>query len=425
MDKVDEHLTDIERYARYVNEELGRRAEICATTDLEMALEEADYVVAAIEVDRYLYWSQDFHIPRRYGFRQVYGENGGPGGLFHALHNMGPTIESARAMEQVCPDAPLLNYTNPEHKLCEAVTRLTGVQAIGLCHGVFMGQKQIARILELPEEELETAACGINHFTWFQKVRERKTGEDLYPRLREMERKGDWLSNWHESGWRAFCFDGSGSGLRRQLTTSASTSAGPRSSWPATCSTSTTRWTESPRRRARSRSSCTRSAETRRPGRGGDGTRTKTAGGCAATGFGRAGGADHGGAELRPAAGIWLRSTLPTEERCPICRTKWWSKFRLWWMDRGYTGARWSPCPRPSRPAATGQHPQASGGGVLRALEGEVAPGNFAGSNGRFLPPGGRPSWRRCCGCRENWYQSSSDHRSRQRVCCILDILAR
>lgn len=200
MDKVREPLVDIERYAQCVREQTGREAQITATTDLEAALKEADFVVVAIEVNRYLYWSQDFHIPRHYGFRQVFGENGGPGGLFHALRNMGPTIEIARAMERLCPEALLLNYTNPEHKLCEAISRLTSVQAVGLCHGVFMGQRQVAHILDMPVEALETAACGMNHFTWFQTIRDRRTGEDLYPRLRQAEREGDWLSDWHEIG---------------------------------------------------------------------------------------------------------------------------------------------------------------------------------------------------------------------------------
>ena len=200
MDKVAEPLVNVERYARYVKEQTGRKAEISATTDLEAALKNADFVVTAIEVNRYLYWSQDFHIPRKYGFRQVFGENGGPGGLFHALRNMGPTIEIAQAMERLCPEALLLNYTNPEHKLCEAVSRLTSIEAVGLCHGVFMGQRQIAYILDVPIETLDTAACGMNHFTWFQKIRDRQTGEDLYPRLRQAEREGDWLADWHEIG---------------------------------------------------------------------------------------------------------------------------------------------------------------------------------------------------------------------------------
>ena len=206
MDRVAENLVDIKAYARHVSKRLGRAAEITATTDLEVALRGAAFVVTAIEVDRYLYWSQDFHIPRKYGFRQVYGENGGPGGLFHALRNMGPTIHIARTMERLCPSAPMLNFTNPEHKLCEAVSRLTSVQAVGLCHGVFMGREQIASMLGISDDDLDTSACGINHFTWFQSIRDRRTGEDLYPRLREVEREGDWLHLWHEIGLSRILF---------------------------------------------------------------------------------------------------------------------------------------------------------------------------------------------------------------------------
>lgn len=200
MDKVAQHLVDAKRYAHYVIEQLGIKAEVTATTSLQDALDGARFVVSAIEVNRFLYWSQDFHIPRKYGFRQVFGENGGPGGLFHALRNMTPTIEIARTMERLCPDAWLINFTNPEHKLCEAVSRLTNIRVVGLCHGFFMGLEQIARILGIPPEEIDAVACGINHFTWFQKIRHRCTGEDLYPRLREAEREGDWLSDWHEIG---------------------------------------------------------------------------------------------------------------------------------------------------------------------------------------------------------------------------------
>lgn len=198
MDSVQQHLPEVEAHARDVARRLERRAPIAATTDLAQALDGADFVITAIEVNRYLYWAQDFHIPRQYGFKQPYGENGGPGGLFHALRNMGPTIQIARAMERLCPGALLINYTNPEHRLCEAIARLTKVRAVGLCHGVFMGRRQIAAMLQIDEDHLDTAACGINHFTWFQSVRDRRTGQDLYPQLRQIEQRGDWLADWHE-----------------------------------------------------------------------------------------------------------------------------------------------------------------------------------------------------------------------------------
>lgn len=206
MDIVPEHLTDIEAYACHVAGQTGTDVAVSSTTHLDEAVAGADAVVAAIEVDRYRYWSMDYHVPRRYGFRQIFGENGGPGGIFHALRNIGPMLEIALAMERHCPRAPLLSYTNPEHKLVEAISRLSAVKAVGLCHGVHMGRGQIAHILGMDVDDLDTAACGINHFTWFQRIRDRRTGEDLYPRLREMEREGDWLSDWHEIGMSRVLF---------------------------------------------------------------------------------------------------------------------------------------------------------------------------------------------------------------------------
>ncbi|MBM3492798.1 MAG: alpha-galactosidase [Armatimonadetes bacterium] len=206
VDRLEDRLAEALGYAQRVAERLGRHATIEATTELDHALDVASFVVKAIEVDRFLHWSQDFHIPRHYGFRQVFGENGGPGSLFHALRNMGPTVEIARTMERLCPEALLLSFTNPEHKLCEAVSRCTSIKAIGLCHGVFMGLHQIAGILGVPIETLDAQACGINHFTWFQHIRDRNTGEDLYPRLRAMEAEGDWLSDWHELGLARILF---------------------------------------------------------------------------------------------------------------------------------------------------------------------------------------------------------------------------
>ena len=109
-------------------------------------------------------------------------------------------VPIARAMERICQDAILLNYTNPMHKVSDAIATLSKTPCIGLCHGVWMGMEQVAYILDKPEDEMEMEACGINHFSWFQTIRDRRTGEDLYPRLREAEREGDWRADWHEIG---------------------------------------------------------------------------------------------------------------------------------------------------------------------------------------------------------------------------------
>lgn len=200
MDIVPSTLDEMESYARYVAGKLARKVSITKTTSLEQAIGGAKFVVDAIEISRDVYWAMDFHIPRKYGFKQIYGENGGPGSQFHALRNMRPIVEIAQTMERIAPDALLLNYTNPMHKLCEAVTRLTKTPTIGLCHGVWMGRGQACALLEKPVEEVEYAACGINHFTFFQVLKDKKTGKDLYPLLREAEKNADPLYDWHEIG---------------------------------------------------------------------------------------------------------------------------------------------------------------------------------------------------------------------------------
>lgn len=198
---IDQHALDVSfAFAKKAKEASGRELRLWATTDLDSALADADFVVAAIEVDRYHYWSMDFHIPRRYGFRQVYGENGGPGGMFHTLRNLGPTLHIAHRMEELCPDAWLINYTNPEAKLVEAVLKLTKIRAVGVCHGFDMGVDQIAKILGRDRSELEIAGCGLNHFGWMTSIKDKKTGEDLYPEFRKKELEAHWLANWDEVG---------------------------------------------------------------------------------------------------------------------------------------------------------------------------------------------------------------------------------
>jgi alpha-galactosidase len=200
MDIVPEHLPENEQYAHWAMEKLGRKMVVTKTTSLQDALKGASFVIVGLEVERYMYWSMDFHIPRKYGFKQVYGENGGPGSMFHALRNIGPVVEVAKQMEMLCPEAWMLNFSNPEQRLCEAVNRLTSIRAVGLCHGVFMGQHQLSEMLGIPRENLQTKACGLNHFTFFQEIKNKATGEDLYPELTRVESQAPWATQWHELG---------------------------------------------------------------------------------------------------------------------------------------------------------------------------------------------------------------------------------
>jgi len=183
-------------YAKSAAKHMKRDVKVSASTVLDEALADADFVITAIEVKRSFYWSQDWHVLRKYGFRQIFAENGGAGSMFHTLRNYKPVLDIAYAMERVCPDAFLFNFTNPEAKLVEAVLKLTKVRAVGLCHGTNMGIEQVAEMIDVKEEDIDVDACGLNHFGWFQRIEHKQTGEDLYPVLFAKERKIPWNKHW-------------------------------------------------------------------------------------------------------------------------------------------------------------------------------------------------------------------------------------
>ncbi|NIK76188.1 alpha-galactosidase [Paenibacillus castaneae] len=194
MDIDQDNVNRTYRYASEMFKAFNHNANLWQTTNLEDALTKSDFAIVAIEVDRYFYWSQDFHIPRRFGSKQIYGENGGPGSMFHTLRNLGPMLEIARMMEKVCPDAWFINYTNPEAKLVEAVSKLTSIKIVGLCHGLDMGIDQIAEFLERKPEEIGVEGGGLNHFGFFTKIWDKATGEDLYPLFHEKEKQANRLA---------------------------------------------------------------------------------------------------------------------------------------------------------------------------------------------------------------------------------------
>lgn len=200
MDIVEENLNRTYTYAAEMFEAFSHPGRIWQTTDLEKALQNADFVIVAIEVNRYHYWSQDFHIPRRFGSKQIYGENGGPGSMFHTLRNLGPMLEIARLMEKVCPDAWFINYTNPEAKLVEAISKLTSIKIVGLCHGMDYAIYQLCDFLDKKKEEIGIEGGGLNHFGFFTKIWDKETGEDLYPLFREQEQKANRLAQFDHIG---------------------------------------------------------------------------------------------------------------------------------------------------------------------------------------------------------------------------------
>jgi alpha-galactosidase len=182
-------LEDMRQFAELVKAHVGSDIEIHATTDRTEALPGASYVLTAVSIHRWELWEQDFRVPLSHGFKHPLGENGGPGALFHSLRSLELVLPICRDIERLCPDALLLNFTNPEARVLDAILHLTGVNAVGLCHGVFSAIQFISAYADIPVEQLEVTSAGINHFYTVLKAIDKGTGQDLLPglldRLRE------------------------------------------------------------------------------------------------------------------------------------------------------------------------------------------------------------------------------------------------
>jgi alpha-galactosidase len=211
VDRNADSLDIVHRLANRLNREWEAGFVITAHSHHQDALSDSQFVVNAIEVGaRENLWQKDFEIPIQYGVRQPYAENGGPGGFAHAARNIGPIIQIAHDMEQACPDAWFVNFTNPMVRICDAVNRHSNIKAVGLCHQVYAGYTMVGVALandlgiEVPEgltglhaavdqhplqhrvrEQIvplvDIRAAGLNHFTWILSIHDKRTGEDLYP----------------------------------------------------------------------------------------------------------------------------------------------------------------------------------------------------------------------------------------------------
>jgi len=177
--------------AKRLNETSGAGLIVEHTTDRRAAFDGAGFVVNATAVERSRLWKLDFEVPRKYGIRHTLGENGGPGGLFFTLRTLPLVFDIVRDMQELCPQAMFINFSNPESRIILALGKYSSVRALGLCHGIFMGQGDVARIMGLPYEQIDVWAAGINHFQCMLQIRDRATGEDLYPLLRAKEKEYD------------------------------------------------------------------------------------------------------------------------------------------------------------------------------------------------------------------------------------------
>ena len=183
MDIDTERLSLIKSFAEKLVGQYGFETRIESTTDRREALQGADYVIVTIRVGGDEASNLDLEIPARYGIKQGVGDTIGPGGIFYGLRHVPVLLDICHDMEDLCPDAWLINYTNPMAINCWAIYDYTRIKSVGLCHSVQGTAADLARYLGAPLEELSYWVAGINHMAWFLKLRWR--GRDAYPILRE------------------------------------------------------------------------------------------------------------------------------------------------------------------------------------------------------------------------------------------------
>jgi alpha-galactosidase len=181
-------LVTSEAVGRKIVDALGVPGGVESTTDLRVALEGASYVVTMFQVGGYRPSTVvDFEIPKKYGLRQTIADTLGVGGIMRGLRTVPVLLDVCKTMEEVCPDALLLNYVNPMSMLCWAVSRASTISTVGLCHSVQHTAAQLAGDIGVPLEEISYLCAGINHMAFYLRF-DRQTpdgSEDLYPLIRQ------------------------------------------------------------------------------------------------------------------------------------------------------------------------------------------------------------------------------------------------
>ncbi len=186
-----ETLGKMTELAKLLNAKAGAGLIVEQTTDRRGAFDGAGFVVNAAAIDRNRLWKLDWEVPRKYGIRHTLGENGGPGGLMFTLRTLPLVFDFVRDMQELCPQALFLNFSNPENRIILALGKYSRIRNLGLCHGIFMAQGDVAKIMGLPCDRVEVWGAGLNHSQCLLQIRDRATGEDLYPLLRAKEKGFD------------------------------------------------------------------------------------------------------------------------------------------------------------------------------------------------------------------------------------------
>lgn len=185
-DRLEESFIMVSALNNNINENRAKITKYWDIPNRKDALRGADFVVNAIQVGRYDPCTiTDFEVPKKYGLRQTIGDSYGVGGIFRALRTIPVLKEFANDMEEVCPNAWFLNYTNPMAMLSGYMQRYTGIKTVGLCHSVQGCSRGLLNNLDIDfDEPIKEKIAGVNHMGWLLEIYN-ADGTDLYPEIRK------------------------------------------------------------------------------------------------------------------------------------------------------------------------------------------------------------------------------------------------
>ncbi len=179
MDIDPTRLKQAQAIVQSIVDHRGVKAKVEARTDRRAAVTDADFVITTFQAGGLDAYKTDIEIPEKYGVGQCVGDTLGPGGVFRALRTIPVLVDICHDMDDVAPDALLLNYVNPMAANCWAVDVATGRPHVGLCHSVQGTSEMLAEWIKVPYNEVNFLCAGINHQSFFLEFRRGK--EDLYP----------------------------------------------------------------------------------------------------------------------------------------------------------------------------------------------------------------------------------------------------
>ena len=192
MDIADKPLDLITTFARKLVKQSGFNTQIESTMNRREALEGANYVITTVHVGGLNAIQSDREISEKYGVDESIGDTIGPGGVFLGLRHVPVILDICRDMKELCPDAWLLNHSNPMAIISWAVNEYTHIKYAGLCHSVQHTSSELAKYIGAPYEEISYWVAGINHMAWFLELK--WSGNDAYPLLRERFKDPDIYS---------------------------------------------------------------------------------------------------------------------------------------------------------------------------------------------------------------------------------------